>query len=207
MIRPQRLLTREQVQGRIQQIIQELDRDRILERLSNNCVLASDMIQGMLHAYGIESRCVEVTLFASRPMPDGTRGVTIVGFDNASNNHHIDTHVVVVTQTPEPLLIDASIGWMVRDPRQVVVADTFPETPDNLFCECQFSDLDLQYRVKRNVRLTTYHQKNIVERLKQEYELLHNVNWLKTAVIVSLGISCINFLLNAILVLLKITYL
>jgi len=207
MIKPLEKLDKEQVNNRIRQVLNELDRDRILERLSNNCVLASDMIQGMLHAYGIKSRCVEVTMFASRALDDGTRAVTVVGFDRETGNHSIDTHVVVVTQTTEPILIDASIGHLVRDSRSVLVAPVHEETLDGLICETTFTNLNVQYRVKRNVRLTTYHQKNIVERLKQEYELLHNVNWLKTAVIVSLAISGVNFLLNAILVLLKVTHL
>jgi len=197
-----------QVLDSIQRVLRTLDQDRILERLSHNCVLASEMIQNMLYSYGVSSRCVEVTLMVSKSMPDGSRNIHAVGYDGFLGNEKVDTHVIVVTQTQPSIMIDASVGYLFNDPKHVIVQElTVQDDPDIVCSIAPQPGSEMTYRLKKNIRLATFHQRNLVDRIRQEYDLLRNVHWLKIAVMVSLGLSVINFILNAILVMLKITYL
>jgi hypothetical protein len=190
-------------------VVAKLDQDGLLVKLSGNCVVAAELIQNMLHAEGISSRTVEVQLLASRPDSlEGVSTIALVGYNTGTDmSHHVATHVVVITQGEEPLLIDASIGHILQNPRHVIITPTTPSNDSDIICRAEANGIDLNYRVKKRIQLPQLHEKSIVEKIRQEYNLLQNIRWIRYGVIVAISMSTINFVLNSILVVLKLTYL
>jgi len=187
----------------IDSVIQKLADDGILPGLNQNCVLAADIIQNLLEVQGIRSRMVEVTLTVSRPEPDGSKALALVGYNLQPMGNQVDTHVVVITETDEPLLIDASIGHLLRHPLQIVVSEICKDQEDAL-CRTRSGSIDLVYRIKKQIKLPSIHQKDLVARLRADHDLRKKVDFLKTVVWVLVGFGTVNFFLNVTQLTLKI---
>jgi hypothetical protein len=175
-------------------VIESLDRDRILTHLNGNCVLAAEVIQNMLSAYGLVSHVTECQLMITHVDPNGARSVHMVGYDiGVPGPNQLDTHAVTVTQSDSPKLIDVSIGHLLDNPKHVIVTDLIDNDPEpDVIARAQAGRYELVYRKKRTIRLPALHQKNLVNRLQQEYQLLKSVRYLKYLVIFALVISGIN---------------
>jgi hypothetical protein len=180
--------------AKILSIIEKLDRDRVLVHLNGNCVLAADVIQNMLSAHGEQSRVVECQLMITHVDAEGGRSVHMVGYDiGTPGPNQVDTHAVTVTQSDRPLLIDVSVGHLLENPKHVIVTDLVedPTEPD-IIARAQAGRYELVYRRKRNIRLPALHQKDLVTRIQQEYQLLKNVRVLKYLVIFAIALTTIN---------------
>lgn len=181
----------------IDAVINQLAAEGLLANFQNNCVLASDIIQHMLAAQGVQSQLVEVNLVVSRPDAHGVRATALVGYNMQTTGDNVATHVVVVTQSEQPMLIDASIGHLLRNPNQVVVAPANNTTDPSVLCQTRAGTIDLTYRIKQNIRLPSIHQKDLVTRLQSEHRLRTKVAWLSRVVIILLCIAVVNFVMNA----------
>lgn len=194
----------------LQKITQALDRlcqsEDVVQRLQGNCVGAADIVQNLLSFYGIESRIVECQLFAIKENKD-MKEFCFVGFNAIGlNPANIDTHVVVVTLTEEPLLIDASIGHLLHNGLKIMIKKLDPEVND-IIGKFLIDDLSLTYTNKKNIKLPALHQKSLIDRLNEERVFKEKVSFISKAVIVLGAFSLINFCLNSILILLKSIYL
>jgi hypothetical protein len=186
--------------------IASLDRDGILKDLHGNCVLASDIIQNMLHAQGISSVILECQLMILQQQADGTSSVNFVGYDFSVASNQISTHAVVMTRSETPLIIDASIGQFLGNARQVVVTECDINTTDpEILGVTQVGDYTLTYRNKKTIKLASRHQKDIMERLRHEYDTIKNIRLLRYLIIGTIFLSTTNFALNISLLLIKIT--
>jgi hypothetical protein len=175
-------------------VIHSLDRDNILPHLSGNCVLAADVIQNMLGEYKIQSRVVECQLMISKTNPDGTKALHMIGYEiGIPVAGQVDTHAVTITQSDRPLLVDVSVGHFLNNSRQAVVVELTkdPLEPD-IIARAQVGEFELTYRKKKNIRLPALHQKDLVTRVQQEYQLLKNIKLLKMLVAVALVVSSLN---------------
>ena len=175
-------------------VIQSLDRDNVLPHLSGNCVLAADVIQNMLSEHKIQSRVVECQLMISKDNPDGTKALHMIGYEiGMPAAGQVDTHAVTITQSDRPLLIDVSVGHFLNNLRQIVVAELVsdPHEPE-VIARAQIGEFELTYRKKKNIRLPALHQKDLVTRVQQEYQLLKNIKLLKMLVAVALIVSTLN---------------
>lgn len=194
-----------EIKTTIENVINHLAREGLLENFQHNCVLASDVIQHMLDAQGVPSRLVEVTLAVSRPEPDGSKSLALVGYNFETHGNQIDTHVVVVTETPQPMLIDASIGHILRNANQVVVAP-INDAADPVLCAVDAGTIGLTYRLKKSIRLPSIHQQNLVSRLRADGELQQRVRFLSIIVWILIGFGTVNFFLNVTQLTLKVLY-
>jgi hypothetical protein len=175
-------------------VIESLERDRILAHLNGNCVLAAEVIQNMLSAYGVVSQVIECQLMITHVDQNGARSVHMVGYDiGVPGANQLDTHAVAVTQSDQPKLVDVSIGHLLNNPKHVIVTDLVDNDPEpDVIARVQAGRYELVYRKKRTIRLPAMHQKNLVTRLQQEYQLLKSVRYLKYLVIFALAISGVN---------------
>lgn len=189
----------------INDVIGQLAQDGILEGLHGNCVLASDVIQNMLETHGIHSRMVEVTATVTTPDANGSHTLSLVGYNMTTHGNDVATHVVVVTESETPLLIDASIGHLLRNPRQVIIADV-NASGSEILCRTHAGSIELVYRVKRQIKLPNIHQKDLVSRLRSDNELRQRVRFLTTVIWVLIAFGCVNFSLNVTQILLKLFY-
>jgi hypothetical protein len=175
-------------------ILDTLDRDRILVHLNGNCVLAADVVQNMLSAHGVQSRIIECQLMITHTDQNGEKSVHMVGYElGVPNANQVDTHAVAVTQDDRPLLIDVSVGHLLGNPKHVIIAEIVEDTDEpGIIARAQAGRYELVYRKKRNIRLPALHQKDLVTRIQQEYQLLKNVRYLKYLVVAALVLTTIN---------------
>jgi len=183
--------------------IDKIADSEILERLKGNCISGSDMLQNLLHYYGIESKIVECQIFVSRE--NSKIPFLFVGFNNLTtpSPNLVDTHVVVVTETSTPVLIDASLAHILPRQNQIVVKG-LNCTDDEKFCEFKHEDTTVTYFHKKNLKLPSIHQKNLLQRIKSEEETNKRLTFLQKAVI-GLGLfSLTNFILNVTMIAIKL---
>lgn len=184
-------------------IVERLNNSNVLQNLHGNCVAAADMVTAMLLQSGIESIITEcqVSICVER---DGQKYYNLVGYDNFSFNGQVDTHVVVITKTEVPILIDLSISQFMPDEHPFVVERVCNNDP-NILANYTIGDYSLVYQTKRNIRLPTLHQKTILERISEDAKSKEKIKLVSTALFVLLGFTMLNFVANVLLVFLKLT--
>lgn len=188
---------------KIKEIIDQLRHQEILFRLSGNCIAASDMIQNLLAQHGISSRLVEVQLTATRFYNEQQSEFIFVGFDNLKFPGQIDTHLVVITETDIPVLIDCSIGHILKGCDYDHILHDLNSNEHHL-ADYRVNDVQLTYQIKKNIRWPAVHQQNLLGRLSEEKRIKDNLQLLKLWTIVGISMSVFNMCANSLLVLLKI---
>lgn len=188
----------------IKSIIQEMQRNGILERLQGNCVGACDLLSSMLLHQGIDSKIVEcyVSIKNSNNTPPS---YTFIGYDGLSHKEQIDVHTVVVTNTKNALLIDLSIANALTTTTSYIVGRIKNDV--NVLAEYEVDGLELRYNLKKTTKLPSLHQKSILQRIKDEEVVKEKLRTLQIFVWVIAAFAMINFTLNITAVILKIMYL
>lgn len=191
--------------SKVYKILEQLDRDGVLSRFPGNCVLASDIIQNLLDAEGIPSKIMEVQVVITQS-GSHTQNLMLLGYDtDRLDPGHTDTHVVVITQTDAPMLIDASIGHLLGNPRAVVVSELSARDPE-IVAETKLLERDIVYRVKKNIKLPYFHQRDMLSKMNAEVKLRNEFGFIKVVAVIGLGVGIINSLFNAILIALKVIF-
>jgi hypothetical protein len=187
----------------IAECLDRLDNSDVLERLPMNCISACDIIQNMLMFYGIPSKIVECQAIAIKETPT-FKDFSFVGFNEIDKHPHtVDSHVVVVTQTEPPIMIDAAVGHLLPADKQIVVAELVSVDPD-LIAEVKIDEVKFQYLPKKTIRLPGLHQKNLVDRMKSDMRLSETIDTLKVMVYLSVGLSVVNMMFNISILWLKL---
>ncbi len=192
---------------KISSVIDRLDQDGLLGKLTGNCVLAADIIQTMLDADGISTKIVECELIIARPDEQGLKSISLVGYNFTPNavENQVATHVVLVTQTEHPVIIDASIGDFLLAPKHVVIAPLSKDPDPEIFCKTTFGRTELVYKIKKNIKLPNFHQRDLVARLQQEVASNQKVESTRKLAFWAVTITAINFLLNITILLITST--
>lgn len=193
--------------AKLQVALDRFCRLNVIERLHGNCIAASDILQNILDFYGIKSKTTECQVFAAQENRE-IQDYRMVGFNTIGLNQPniVDTHVVVITETSPALLIDASIGYLLPHDEQIIIHALEGCDPDVIAEHPVGNDMMVTYHHKKNIKLPSLHQKNLIERIEVERALTSKVEFLKTAMLVVGGFALINFILNTILVALKIAF-
>lgn len=190
------------------ELIQDLDQKGVTQNFSQNCIAASDIMQAALNSIGIKSRIVEVQLSLFRNV-EGASDYYFVGYDNSTFNGQIDTHVVVITETDIPYLIDMSLGNMMPENNQYLILPIFQSEKKNndVIIDTKVSNISITYTYKKNIRLANLHQKSILDRIFEDAKTQESLKYLKLLCTISICLGSVNFALNVILILLKAIYL
>lgn len=187
-------------------VLTALDGNGLLERLAGNCITAADIIQSLLDAEGVKSRIVECNLVITQHT-EGLTNLALIGYNSVNGivpaKSQIDTHAVVLVDCKIPFIVDASIGHNVGNPKFVVLAQLSNRDPD-VIAELQYGDVNFVYRVKKNIRLTTLHQKTLLERIKTEEATRTKVDLVDYLVRIAIGLGLINVIINTALLWFKI---
>ena len=178
----------------IERTLDNLCRTDAVEGLPMNCISACDILQNMLSFYDIDSKIIECQLMAVKENSE-MKEFCFVGFDEVVHDEGIDTHVVIITQTEPPILIDASIGHLLPKEHQIV-AKVLVDLDPEIIGKFSVNDVSLTYHPKKNIRLPGIHQKNLIDRIKNENAIDKKIK-LGTKVIVAIAFfTIINFLAN-----------
>jgi hypothetical protein len=180
-------------------IISRMITSGVINLGSGFCISMSDMIYVALKQQGIESRLVECqTTFCYENQNPPV--VVFLGHDQIKNPGEISTHVVVVTMTDTPMLIDASIAHRLPMGFPVIVDECNPmKTQDFNFAELYYPEhqLKVTYSEKRNQIVPLSHQVSVVDRITTDKKIFKNLGLLKILIVIALCISMANALRGA----------
>lgn len=125
----------------------------LLQRLNGNCVASADILQHMLKFHGVEAKILECQVFLVQSTPNSeVKDFMFIGVNQQRkmNPNEIDTHVVVVTETNPPVLIDASISQYLPRTDSVLVRTVDTELVSNeVLAQYNIDNLSVTYRPKR----------------------------------------------------------
>lgn len=153
------------------------------------CVSMSDIVYTMLTQLNIPCKIVECGLTIDIK---STNQLYVVGYDNLKDKPDgADTHVVVVTQTEIPMIIDVSISHLLPNRLQGVI-DSCCVDSNGVIANINNGDVYLTYKEKKKFTLPMMHQLSIVDRIKTDVSIFNNIKFIKSLVVVALCISTIN---------------
>lgn len=177
----------------------------LFKRFAGNCVSVADVIQSVLSYFGVKAKCFECQVLAVKDIGP-QKAFSFVGLNDIGvTPNNVDTHVVVVTETTIPILIDGSLGHLLPEDDQIVVRQLKSLDPEiiGLFT---FPTIQLLYKQKKNIRLPSLHQKNLLDRLNDETQTKQRLTTLQKFTIVIAGFSLVNFILNMSLLALRVMH-
>jgi hypothetical protein len=173
------------------ELIQKMNQSGALWLGQGQCISMSEMIRMSLLGIGIKSRLVECQLTIIDNTNDNGATLSYIGFDNMTNPGQLDTHVVVVTETEIPMLIDASITHRLPQNFSVVVEAVQNEV-DNVICNSTKNNFTLIYQQKINQKVPWQVQNSILERIQTDKKIFNNIYSLKILIIIALIVSVLN---------------
>lgn len=183
-------------------VISSLEKNGILNNLHGNCIAAADMITAMLHHKEIESYAVECQVSIQTKDPNGNVYYNLVGYDNTAFHGQVDTHLVIVTKTPIPILIDVSISQFLPQTHPFII-ERVDNLDPNILGNYKFDNVSLLYQIKKNIRLPSIHQKTVLEKVNDEVKLKSKIKFLTMSLSIVLGITLFNMFANIGILLLK----
>jgi len=181
----------------IRGLVEGLHKSGMLEAGSGYCLSMSDIVLKLLHKEGIKSRLIECNLMVTLKDPPG---MYLMGYPGFSGNNYdsekmMQTHIVCVTETEIPILIDLSISHIDKKIDYICapILNNFDHT--NL-AEYDFETSTWTYTEKRDtdIELPKLHQKSILDRIRTDQKVDKEINFIKTLLIILFCVSSTNFI-------------
>jgi len=169
----------------IAQLLQRLYQSGVIRMGSGWCISMSDMIYTLLKQQGIESRLVECQLTMSRRDPDGEIWPMTVGMPAETQPENLaDTHIVVVTVTEPPMIIDSSISYFLDGDGAVIVAECleiarYDRVFANLVVDTVRGQISMSYQEKVKPIMPLVHQTSVIDRITTDRKIFDSIETLK----------------------------
>jgi hypothetical protein len=177
-------------------ILSEMVRCGAITLGSGYCISMSEMVSNALAHRNIKSRLIEcqLTITYSNSTPPE---ILFIGFDDIKQPGEIDTHVVVVTETDPPLLIDASIAHKLPEDVPAVITSI---KQGNILCsfENQTYNLSMTYQEKKLQKIPVAYHRSFVSRIETDQKIFKNLTFLKILIVLALAISSANLFRGAV---------
>lgn len=170
-------------------ILQRMCQNGIIHAGNGWCVSMSDIIQQQLEAVGITSHMLEVDL---RVQYQDENDTVLIGHDNPEKQiDEYDTHVVVVADCEQPILIDASISKFLPYGK-LAVFEPIPEIGTNYFFDFKSDEISLTYRTKALQKVPMTHNSSIVNRIKTDEKVRSDINKLGYYMMLAILLTVVN---------------
>jgi hypothetical protein len=174
---------------KVLEVLNNLWQGQVIQRGGGYCLSMSDMIRTLLKKEGIESRLVECKLTVMNKNPPS---LMLIGHDGliqrTGNINEMDVHVVCVTETDIPMLIDASIinlnmgrAWIVERAGH-----------GDVIGEYVYDDVNWIYQIKPYSQLPQSYQKSIVDRIHTDRKIFKKLHWLTVILALVITVSTLN---------------
>jgi hypothetical protein len=176
----------------IQDTIQEIISHDLVNRGSGFCLSMSDICYNLLRRKGIESELIECTLMVILKDPPNIHLIGYNGFLDLSNlPNKMENHVVCITKTKVPYLIDLSLSQI--DPNVPYVCIPIVNSNDSMV-EHDYGNSVWIYKKKIDSELPKLHQRSIIERIQKDHELTSKLNLVQTLLILFGLLTTLNFI-------------
>jgi hypothetical protein len=179
---------------RITQVLSRMARNGVITLGAGYCTSMGDMVRSALKQQGIDSFLVEcqLTLTYAKVDPPTT---LFLGFSDVINPGEIDTHLVVVTKTDPPFLIDASLSHRLP-PNTIAIVEPLTRKPEEPYVlydgTYEPSGMAITYHQKKTQSFAMGHNDSIVERIETDKKIFKNLYLLKALIVVALTVSAFN---------------
>lgn len=174
--------------------IRDLYINGVIQRSSGYCLSSSDMVYKILSANGIKSRIVECSLVIKTHNPPT---LNIVGEDNLfeiTSSNIMNSHVVVITETEVPMIIDLSIGHLYEYTNVPFILDELVEdTERKSVYKITYPNSTWVYQEKSNSKVPEIYQSSILNRIKTDKKIFKDIDYIKKIIYFIIIISSLNF--------------
>lgn len=167
----------------------------ILHMSSGYCVGSCEVIRLALHNIGIKSNMVEVTLLLQNKHTD-----YYIGVEKEITNGQVDSHVVLITDTDPPYLIDPSIKFGLEQDKSFIIIEIDKNKNfrnDEPFTVKFNDELSTTYILKTRQKIPLSVQQSILHRIDTDKKLFDKINFLKKVIFAALLISVLNSIRGA----------
>lgn len=175
-------------------IIQRLVETGIVARGEGHCISMSSMLHALLLQNGITSHMVECQVVITH---NESKRLVFIGFDAPGSEKIVDSHVVLITATKTPMIIDVSIGHKLPKHYQVIIDVAGKEK--NMLANVHHADVTLTYEEKQKSNIPLIHQRSIIDRMATDAKIFEDMRILKITNYIGLAVSgfaIINTILN-----------
>jgi len=181
----------------IKGLVDGLNASGMVEAGSGYCLSMSDIVLKLLHKEGIKSRLVECSLMVTLKSPPGMYLMGYPGFgaSNYDSEKMMQTHIICITETEIPILIDLSISHIDKN-IQYICAPILKSYEHTNLAEYDFETSTWTYTQKEStdIELPKLHQKSILDRIKTDHHIQKQISLVQKLIIVALSISSLNFI-------------
>jgi hypothetical protein len=157
------------------------------------CISMSDILYTLLMQHDIKCRMVECQLAITHKKDDA---IWLIGFDNQKSGelkNEVDTHVVIVTDTEIPMLIDLSISHKLPEDMNAII-DAVELKDNRVIATINHPGVSLIYQERERFKLPLLHQTSIVDRIKTDKKIFKDIKFLMFLVVFSVSVSSINLI-------------
>lgn len=185
-------LLNEENYKKVTALMNRLAQNGLIAMGTGYCISMSDLIYVSLKHINIPSRLVECQATVSYIDEQGIPKTKIIGYDGYKPvEGQIDTHVVVVTETIPPLLIDATIGYVLPYGLPVLV-DKVEQGSNKILADLSYFEhggLQITYQEKLFQKLPFAHQTSILDRIETDDKIFKEMSLLKRLNYIGIGVS------------------
>jgi hypothetical protein len=182
--------------AKIRSFIETIETTGTLYRSSGHCIGVSDMIKKLLEGVGITSRLVECNL-AILINDEEESVVRFIGYkDGEGINPELEspTHVVCITETEIPFLIDLSIYGMDKKVNFIFypILKEFSDHKKNILT-VKTKTTTFVYNERKTNTLIDLHEKSIIDRINTDLKLQNKINNINKVIIGLSAFIILNF--------------
>lgn len=153
------------------------------------CISVSDIIYNILSQNKIKCHLLEVQLSVVNKITEETH---MVGYETSYHQNSaqkVSTHVVVITDTEIPMLIDMSIAHRLPDGYQAIVAKA-QDVGSKVLTAFDFKDFGFIYQEKKTgIGIPSLHQVSILDRIATDQKIFEEVKHLKYLNYIGISVS------------------
>lgn len=180
---------------KVNQVVDNLYASGLISNGSGYCLSMSDIVYKLLYKEGIKSKLVECSLMITLKNPPGLFLMGYTGFHEIDYDpeNKMENHIVCITETEVPILIDTSISNIDRKIKYICEPIESKCESANM-CEFDFETSSWLYQQKPESELPDLHQKSIVDRINQDNQFKKQISFIQKFLIVLLGVSSLNLI-------------
>lgn len=164
-----------------------------IKRAPGYCLSISDMMLKLLHYEGIKSKLVECSLTVISKDPPS---LNMIGHDGMTkkSSEEMDSHVVLVTETDIPMIIDLSVSNLLENTNKPFIVERLSPSEISDLSEFEFEKSKWMYQIKTSNRLPSLHQDSILNRINLDKKIESKINFINKVLIFVCIITSLNFI-------------
>jgi len=177
----------------ILEVINDMMLSGTIESGVGYCLAMSDLLQKLLQCNNIESELVECSL-AIIDSNFSPPNLTMIGYENKTKieKNKMQNHVVLVTKTKTPLLIDLSVFDIVKNVPYAI--GIVKENKSIQLASLVINNAVFKYSKKPTSSIPYLHQQSITNRIELDNKITNNFNKIQKLIAVLFVISSVNLL-------------